>query len=640
MDAAEDIFDHDEAGHIAIPVSAVLGESELQTALKNLADSGKAVINYLSHSSPPDSGTQGILLVEIRLMEAFEDLALIRRWREKRPLQPIIGLCSNDDEDFVLEAYKAGVDAFLLSHVPAAILAENLRIFHKLSEAPRLVEIQNETMMKSMEAERQATESKLRAESEKKVAEAAAAANRRTREILDNLSSGFFIIESDLKIADTTSQSCLEIFKKDIASQKLGSALNLAGDAETYLLGAVEQVFDDFMPLSVNMNLLPKRVRTKDERVIGFIYHPVLDAANKPVKLIIEASDLSDMVREQEKANETQRMNEALLRILGDREAFHEFLVEAKEDIAKLHDNPGIETGRRILHTLKGNSAVMGLEAVAHAIHIREDELGACPPEAVPAFLNESADLIEAEFRNFLKAHKTILQMNWDEGAHFTLNEAEVNFLSAFAQKTKAAGRQTVLKILERAKLRPIKSLLSGFDTLAKRIGDRSGKQIRFVLVGGHQRLDPHHFGHLMKSFVHALRNACDHGIETIEERERIGKPAQGTILFKFERDETNGISITLQDDGRGIAVAKLVRKAVERKILNAESAKALKREEALKLIFADGLSTADSVSETSGRGVGMSCIRSEVEALGGELRILSKEGVGTVCKIRIPPAA
>ncbi len=621
-----------------IPLVVIATEAAMLDRVQELDLSGLFAITVLGHDAPADSECQGVILFEIRLMEAFEDLNVLRTWRQKRPLQPILALCGNDDEDFILEAYKAGSTFYLIAATPTPVLTANLRVLHKLSEAPRMVEIQNHEMLRSMNAERTATEAKMQAEGARRLAQAQAEANQRTRDILDNLHEGFFIVEKDLRIAETVSHSCEDIFKRHIAGQVIGESLGLAPGVELFLQNGLEQLFEDFMPLELNLSLLPKRLITEDERILTFTYTPILTATHAPARLIIEANDVTENIRDQKAFAQIQRMNECLLAILSDKDPFKDFLADTKKEIEVLAAAPSEAIGKRLLHTLKGNSAVMGLEVIAEYIHQLETELSGLPESETAAFFVKSAACIEDKFRSFLHDHAGILQINWGEYKHsYTLTEAELNFLTYYVKHDRGLDKDTTLHILKRLRLRTVKSMLVGFDSMVKRRAEQLGKNIRFHLIGAQIRLDPKRFTPLMKALVHALRNGCDHGIESPDEREHLGKEVKGYIQFKFEVIENSSLRITIQDDGGGIQTAKLLQSAIDKKMIDEDEARSLSHEETLHLVFRDGLSTAEELTETSGRGVGMACIRFEVEDLQGQLKIKSKEQVGTLYEIVIP---
>ena len=132
------------------------------------------------------------------------------------------------------------------------------------------------------------------------------------------------------------------------------------------------------------------------------------------------------------------------------------------------------------------------------------------------------------------------------------------------------------------------------------------------------------------------MRNSVDHGIETPDARKQAGKAARGSLLMRAFH-EGGQVIIEIVDDGRGIQVEKVVKKAVERGVLTADRAARLSPRDAFGLIFAPGFSTAEKVTNVSGRGVGMDVVKTNIEKIGGSVDVNSESGRGTTIRIKIP---
>ncbi|GHS89207.1 hypothetical protein AGMMS49957_12030 [Synergistales bacterium] len=135
---------------------------------------------------------------------------------------------------------------------------------------------------------------------------------------------------------------------------------------------------------------------------------------------------------------------------------------------------------------------------------------------------------------------------------------------------------------------------------------------------------------------VHLIRNSLDHGIETREDRRKVGKPEKGTLKIAAYQ-EGSGVIIEVMDDGKGIDPEKVRTKALDRGIITEEEAAALSDEEAIQLCLLPGFSMAEKITDISGRGVGMDAVKTKVETLGGQLDMVSKVGQGTNIYIRLP---
>jgi len=162
------------------------------------------------------------------------------------------------------------------------------------------------------------------------------------------------------------------------------------------------------------------------------------------------------------------------------------------------------------------------------------------------------------------------------------------------------------------------------------------GKQIHLQMDGAETELDRTIIEAIKDPLMHVIRNSCDHGIETAEVRVRAGKPAQGVLTLRAYH-EGGQVNIEIADDGAGIDVARLKRKALENGLLRPEQAEKLSDRESLSLIFLPGFSTAKTVTNFSGRGVGMDVVKSHIEKIGGVVDVFSRLGEGATVKIRIP---
>ena len=180
----------------------------------------------------------------------------------------------------------------------------------------------------------------------------------------------------------------------------------------------------------------------------------------------------------------------------------------------------------------------------------------------------------------------------------------------------------------------PVKSVFSRMPRLVRELSAQLGKEARLVLSGEATEIDKTVVEQLSDPLTHLIRNSLDHGLETIEGRESSGKPRCGEIRLNAEH-RSGRILIEVSDDGRGINRTKVRAKAEERGLV--EPGAIMTDEEVDSLIFAPSLSTAESVSNISGRGVGMDVVKRNIQSLGGRISVESKEGVGTKFTLSLP---
>ncbi|RKD95856.1 two-component system chemotaxis sensor kinase CheA [Halopiger aswanensis] len=198
--------------------------------------------------------------------------------------------------------------------------------------------------------------------------------------------------------------------------------------------------------------------------------------------------------------------------------------------------------------------------------------------------------------------------------------------------KITSSLQDTVLEI----RLVPLKKIVGNFPRVVRDISRDQGKEIDFEMEGVDIEMDRSILNELSDPLMHLIRNAVDHGIESPEEREKKGKPREGSIKLVGER-ERDRVSITVEDDGAGLDVDRIREKAVEKGIKTEEEAKVLDDSEVYDLIFHPGFSTTEEVTEVSGRGVGMDVVNQVVRGVDGSINVESEPDEGTAITLTLP---
>ena len=192
--------------------------------------------------------------------------------------------------------------------------------------------------------------------------------------------------------------------------------------------------------------------------------------------------------------------------------------------------------------------------------------------------------------------------------------------------------QKSVMKI----RMVPVEQLFRRFPRVVRDIAKARGKEVELVMSGENTDLDKSILDMLAEPMAHLVRNAVDHGIETSAERLSAGKPATGTVRLNAYH-QGNQIVIEVADDGRGIDAGRLAARAVETGILSQSDVAGLSESDALDLVFHPGLSTAEQITEISGRGVGMDVVRTVLQRLKGSVNIKSTPGAGTSFSLKVP---
>lgn len=441
--------------------------------------------------------------------------------------------------------------------------------------------------------------------------------------VLDNVDQGLGIAMPDGKLNAQTSRILRERLGAPAEGEHLWTWLARRDAKAAAWLEVGWQMFaDDLLPVEVVLDQLPKRM-TADGRFFSIAYRP-LGTSSSFEGLLFVITDVSNEV-----AREREEMlhREALAifeRALRDRMGVEEFWHEAEEIVSTIESSTSREDVNRALHTLKGNAAVIGCEALARLCHEIEDraaETGAVAREDI-AGLRKQWNELEARLASFLgTASNRSAKIEVDVREH----QAAVDAVQSGASKA------ALVEMLESWKLEPAQVRLARLGDSARRLAQRLGKgDVAIDVDGAGVRLSPTDTRGLWTSLVHIVRNAADHGLEDAAERERGGKKRTGRISLRAYTDASN-VYISVDDDGRGISWSD-VRIRAAALGLPCETPQDL--EDAL---FADGLSTVAVANEYSGRGVGMSVVRAECEKLGGRVRVQSERGRGTSIQIVLP---
>ncbi|WP_042348896.1 chemotaxis protein CheA [Bacillus massiliigorillae] len=182
----------------------------------------------------------------------------------------------------------------------------------------------------------------------------------------------------------------------------------------------------------------------------------------------------------------------------------------------------------------------------------------------------------------------------------------------------------------------PVETVFNRFPRMVRQLARDLNKKIHLEIIGAETELDRTVIDEIGDPLVHLLRNALDHGIETPEVRIANGKEEEGTVVLKAYHSG-NHVFIEIEDDGAGISRERVLKKAISKGVISEQVGATLSDRQVYELIFASGFSTAEQISDVSGRGVGLDVVKNTIESLGGSVSIDSKEGEGSVFSIQLP---
>lgn len=264
------------------------------------------------------------------------------------------------------------------------------------------------------------------------------------------------------------------------------------------------------------------------------------------------------------------------------------------------------------------------------------------PPVVAPVAAPAPAPAAKAEVETIrVETHKLDQLMNLIGELVLVRNRLKVAKAGFDEPSARAIGEldfitRSLQNTVAQVRMQPIGKVFARFPKLARDVARQLGKQVNVVFEGEETELDKNLVEALADPLVHMVRNSVDHGIEMPDARSKAGKPAAGRLLLRASQ-EGDHIRIDIRDDGAGIDAERVRAKAVEKGVIDADTAQMLSAADCLQLIFLPGFSTKEEVSDLSGRGVGMDVVMSRIKRLNGTVELDSTLGAGTAFRIRVP---
>jgi len=451
-----------------------------------------------------------------------------------------------------------------------------------------------------------------------------AAKNRDMRLVLDNVNEGFITLSAEGVMASERSRVVDEWFGPGMAGDTLWAFWSRVSRpfAVEFRL-AWEQLKDGMLPLSLCLSQLPDRL-SHDGRTWSMTYLP-FGTDDRFEGMLVVIADITEKLAHEREESAQQELMQSFKRLMLDRSGFTAFLNEGTEMVNKIRSGgwaPDSVEMKRTLHTLKGNTALMGLGFVAKICHNLEDHLeysGEISPQLLEQ-LDERWNTIRGHVNNFVGD---------DSRRMVEIPAAEYSLLIAKFSNT--ADKQALVHQLLKWQLEPVSRYFDRMAEQARALALRLGKgNITVHLDGGNIRVDGERWASLFSELTHVVRNAVDHGLEEMIERKAAGKPKSGTIIFKaYTRNDR--LVFEIKDDGRGIAWDSVREKAKQLGLPHATHA------DLVDALCYDGLSTREAATQISGRGVGMAALKTQVLERHGRIEATSTAGVGTTISLSFP---
>jgi HPt (histidine-containing phosphotransfer) domain-containing protein len=452
--------------------------------------------------------------------------------------------------------------------------------------------------------------------------------NRSVRRVLDTVNEGLLTVSRDGWLAEERSAIIDSWFGPWRGKLRLVDYIRAIDDdfADAFELGH-EALLEETLPVELCLAQLPTRLRRGDRRYrVGYL--PIVDEGRQGALLVV-INDVTDQLQLAQHDAEQRELLALFQAFTRDRAGFLSFFDEANQIIeGAVWSADDRTTQKRLIHTLKGNARLAGLDVIAELCHKAEDELEELPEMKVTpgilALRSRWLNLAEA-FRDLVgDGRRDVVELQAEDLDQLCDELGRGLPPSTVAARLRAWRCEPVARALER--------LGDHARSLAKQLG-KGDVEIDVSAEGGDLRLDPRRWGPLWAEMVHVIRNAVDHGFESPDERRAAAKsPLPRLRLSASVRGDE--FTIDIEDDGRGIDWAAIERAAAARG-LPARDAR-----ERLTALLTAGVSSRTEISEISGRGVGMAAVEARVRAFEGTMDVESQVGAGTRWRFSFPLSA
>lgn len=446
---------------------------------------------------------------------------------------------------------------------------------------------------------------------------------RRMKELLDTVGQGFLSVKPDGSMASERSAILERWLGPCRDDEPVWAYLGrTAPTAAIWLRMGLDTLVADELPSELVIAQLPQRIRA-GERYLDLEYRPTM-VDGKVSSLLMILSDVTSEVERRRSDEEQHDLMRIFQHMRTDRRAVVEFVAEANRLAADLATSATASNADvlRWIHTLKGNTGLFGLTALARLCHDLETSVAESGEPVSPQQRAELAQAWHAAARRI---------DSFLGGDTREVDVARAEYLAVIAAVESGAPRVEIVDRLRRWELEPSERRLARIAEQARDLARRLGKgDIDVVVEPNDLRLPPERLGGFWSAFVHIVRNAVDHGLEAPGDRVALGKPAHGQLTVRTFVDASEFV-VSLEDDGRGIDWDRVADSARSRGLA------CTTRAELEAALYAPGVSTAEVVTEISGRGIGMASVRTEVHNLGGHLALESERRRGTRWMARFP---
>lgn|GEM_PF-6540429 len=487
--------------------------------------------------------------------------------------------------------------------------------------------------------------------------EIAIAASEAKSVFLDNSGQGFLSFGLDLRIQDEYSRECERLLGPGLAGKNIAAAFHPQDpEAERQFAANLHLILhcEDGFKRDLLISLMPK------EMELSGLHVRVEYSLVSRYTLMLVLTDLTREKRLQEEVGKERDRLKLVVSAVRDRMPLSELLQDfenVRQGLAAMVGEvptisaAALEELYRRVHTYKGLFSQFDFIHLPEALHEFESDIAQTRNAAIQnasfslplerhllrcdqAFNMDMATINEALGEAFLRKETGVVLSAELAGELKELMGALLHVEAPFVPRSEA---KRLAEALQRVQRVSILDMLRTYPKYALKLADRQEKLLdEFVVTGPDVYVNPERFGAFAQSLVHVFRNAVDHGVELPEERSFAGKEETASISCTVGQD-MGALTIRIEDDGAGLDTEAIRARGLAMGLFTAEHAAGLEGDALFSVIFASGFSTREKTTELSGRGMGLSAVKSELDALGGTVHITTMRGKGSCLVFRIP---
>jgi len=460
--------------------------------------------------------------------------------------------------------------------------------------------------------------------------------------LLNNAGQGFLYFNNDMKIGSEYSKEAKRIFDTDIEDKDITTLLfsNNESDASFLKETLVNILNEDEFKQDIFMSLLQTEFKIGDSYIE--IEYKILDKEN----FMLILTDVTKTKKLAQKVKDEQQVLKMVVETVTTLEQF----VSVKNDYEKFINNidsfkelDNLSNLRKEIHTYKGLFAQKEMLNVVKELHDFETLIDESLQEQSinQIILDITTDIMSEWLEKDIKVLKDILGDDFFDKSNSVLIDKDrieglKQLVTNYLESKDLEQLVTLGKDIEKLNYSNIITFLKPYELLVEQLSEKLEKCINPLVINSENIYISDRYKPFINSIVHIFRNSVDHGIETVEKREELGKELEGTITCDVTELDNNLI-IEISDDGQGIDLDKIKKLAIEKGIYTQEETENLSENEALLIIFKDAFSTSETISSISGRGVGLASILQELEKIDGTIKIDNKFGEGITFTFTIP---